>query len=209
MPGVSAKPPGGPQRSTRPVRQPTFIEEVGGQKRMWVAWALGSATAVYPACCPCCLAPPAGNAFMRVENKSRTMRFDFPACALCARHYVINARISEVMGAAIFVLTVLTLAVGLVVLGGWKGLLEPFRSPIRGAFTALVGLFIMIFWAFAIRYVVIWPIEKLMGLNGPSCRWFALPVQWGTFDKPIRTGLGFENLAYGRRFARENGLSAT
>jgi hypothetical protein len=109
----------------------------------------------------------------------------------------------------VFGLTVLSLAAGLVAAGGWSGLLEPFRNPIRGVLTLIVGMLVMVFWAFAVRWVVIWPLEKVLGLNKPNCRWFDRPVRWGAFDKPLslRRGLGFENAEYARRFCKLNGIA--
>jgi hypothetical protein len=207
MPGP-AKPEVPLARPARPLRPPTQIEPSGHEKQFWVAWPLDSPQKpAYPACCPCCLEPPARNTAVVVLNKGKTMRFAFPACDECARHHVFDKRASDLMGTSIFFLAVLTIAVWLVSTGGAKALLEPFRNPIRAAFFAFVGMFIMIAWAFVIRYLIVLPLRKILGLNKKSCRSHDEVVKWGTFDKPIRTGLGFDNLEYGRRFAKENGFA--
>lgn len=184
----------------------TVLESEGATTRLWVAWSRTStARPVFPSVCPCCLERSAPGAQIRVQGP-QSLRFEFPACAVCARHVVIDKKITDTLGAVLFTLALLTVAVGLFVRGGWPALFEPFRSPIRLAMTAGVGLILMIVWGLLLKAVVIWPLEKAMRLHKPACKGTSTPVKWGLFEKSTRAGLAFENVEYGRRFAKENGL---
>lgn len=184
----------------------TFLEKVGASERLWVPWRADTKPA-FPPHCPCCLERPSPHESFRVRNETVGVRFDFPACAACVRHVAIDTKIIDATGIVVFILAVFTVAVFLVSRGGWVGLLEPFRGPIKAALTVGFGFVAMLIWTFAIRFVLIWPIEKALGLHKPSCRSTTTsPVRWGMYDKLRGKGLAFENVEYGRRFARAHGV---
>ena len=177
---------------------------------------------VFPGFCPCCAELADDGAFI-VATCKELPPVSFPACEICARHAVIEGRISSFMGPLMFILTVLTVAgffvfrganfmaekgasAGWQALGALSNLRFPFMSPINAGITLLGGFAVLLVYLF-IYWVCMTPIMRL--LSKSSCNWFnqaARTTRWYYSDAGgyCRRFI-FENPKYATFFRKANG----
>jgi len=176
---------------------------------------------VLPRFCPCCAELADEGAFI-VASCKELPPVSFPACEICARHTVIEGRVSSFVGPLIFVLTVLTVVGFLAVrgadkvaqkggdsfwqtLGGLSALQFPFTSPINAGVTLLGAFGVLIVYLF-IYWLVMTPIMRFFEKS--SCKWFkqaARTARWYSSDAGgyCRRFI-FENPKYAELFRKAN-----
>lgn len=197
-----------------------LTEKVGPRQVLHVDMAL-DAVPSFPDACPCCMEAVNQGSFIAVKRKGRN-DLEVPACAVCAKHTVINNIYSSIAGILILVFTVLTIA-GILMyrgvhiakeisggteysMGGALNALKwPFTSTIRGGITFVAGIFLAIIYGFIFGGLM-YPVGFF--LNKRTCKWFQQAVRMSSvFGSQNCQRFTFENISYGEHFALLNGAS--
>lgn len=197
-----------------------LTQKVGPRQVLHVDMDL-NAVPVLPDVCPCCMEPVNKGSFIAVKRKGSN-DLEVPACAVCARHTVINNIYGNIAGILVLIFTVLTIAGALMyrgthiarelsggteysMVGALSALKWPFTSTIRGGITMLAGLFLAIIYA-CIFGGLMYPVGFF--LNKRTCKWFQQAVRMSSvFGSQDCQRFTFENVLYGEHFALLNGAS--
>lgn len=175
---------------------------------------------VFPPVCPCCMSSSGEGAFINAAATDNAGPVKVPACAVCAKHSAIIAKIAGLAGTVILILSVLTICAGLFIAGShfitasggkwyeWGGIYRIISWPFRDLMHVFVTLISFVSAAviyFLLFRVLMIPLERHYCKR--SCKWFNchLSVSEQRAHLQKYTRYTFENPEYGKLFAASNG----